>query len=129
MPASWPDRRRRAAGVVLLALALPGCVTGHLFEAARRREYAREIDAPIHDGAGTLVRYTAEVTADDGSSRGTVVRTIRLPPGAPPPTPRELTRTRTEPWVYPLVPLTLACDVVAVPTLVLMSPAILLFGD
>jgi hypothetical protein len=129
MPACSPDRWRRTAGAVVLALALPGCVTGHLFAAGRRREYAREIDAPIPDGAGTLVRYTAEVTADDGSSRGTVVRTIHLPPGAPPPAPRDLTRTRTEPWVYPLVPLTLACDVILVPTLVLMSPAILVVGD
>ena len=113
----------------MLALVLPGCLTGHLVAAARRREYAREIQTVSHDERGTVVRYTAEVTDDDGASRGMVERTARVEADAAEPTLRELTRTRTEAWVYPLIPLTLAVDVVLVPTLVLMSPAVLVFGD
>ena len=129
MPAGCRERLRRAAAVTALALALPGCVTGHVMAAARRREYAREIHAVTHDRDGTSVRYTAEVTDDAGASCGMVERTVRLPADAGEPTLRGLTRLRTEPWVYPLLPLTLAADVVVVPTLVLMSPAVLIVGD
>jgi len=97
--------------------------------AARRREYAREIQAVTRTNGGTVVRYTAEVTNDDGASCGTVERTARLEGDGQGPTLRQLTRTRTEAWVYPLIPLAAAVDVVLIPTLVLMSPAILVFGD
>jgi len=129
MPVSCPERAFRAAAVVALALVLPGCVTGHLVAAARRREYAREIHAVSRDGTGLRVRYTAEVTDDDGGSRGMVERTVRLAGDGGEPSLRQLTRTRTEPWVYPLIPLALAADVVIIPTLVLMSPAVLVVGD
>jgi hypothetical protein len=129
MPACSRERVRRAAAVTALALVLPGCVTGHLAAAARRREYAREIHAVTRDDRGTLVRYTAEVTDDAGASLGMVERTARLPPGTHEPALRALTRLRTAAWVYPLVPLALAADVVVVPTLVLMSPAVLVVGD
>jgi hypothetical protein len=114
--------------VTALALLLPGCVTGHLVAAARRREYAREIHAVTRDAGATHVHYTAEVD-DAGGSRGMVARTARLAPDAAEPPLRDLTRLRTEPWVYPLLPLALAADVVVVPTLVLMSPAVLIVGD
>ena len=129
MPACSRDRCGRVVGVLALALLLPGCFTGHLLAAARRREYAREIQTVTHGQSGTVVRYTAEVTDDDGASRGMVERTARVEGDGPEPTLRQLTRTRTEAWVYPLIPLALAVDVVLIPTLVLMSPAILVFGD
>ncbi len=129
MPACSRDRCRRVAAVLALALLLPGCLTGHLVAAARRREYAREIQSVSRGEGGTVIHYTAEVTDDDGASRGTVVRTARLEGDGPAPPLRELTRTRTEAWVYPLIPFALAVDVVLVPTLVLMSPAVLVVGD
>jgi hypothetical protein len=114
---------------VSLAIALPGCVTGHLFAAGRRREYAREMDAPVEEGGARVLRYTAEVTDDAGASCGTVVRTVRLAPDQPIPTRRELTRVRTAAWVYPLVPLSLAADGFMVPTLTVLSPVMLIMGD
>ena len=129
MPACSREGLRRAAAVTALAIALPGCVTGHVVAAARRREYAREIHAVTRDAGGTQVRYTAEVMDDAGASRGTVERTACLPPDAAEPTLRDLTRIRSAAWVYPLLPLALAADVVMVPTLVLMSPAVLVVGD
>ena len=130
MPACSRDRLRRAAAVGALALLLPGCVTGHLLAAARRREYAREIVEVSRDARGAvIVRYTAEVVDDAGGSRGMVARSARMPADTGEPTLRELTRLRTEAWAYPLLPLAVAADVVVVPTLVLMSPAVLLVGD
>ena len=49
--------------------------------------------------------------------------------GRPTPALRELTRIRTEPWAYALVPFALAADTVVTPTLILMSPAVLVVGD
>ncbi len=122
-------RAWRAAVVVALAVGLPGCVTGHLLAAGRRREYAREV-GPVESVEGARVlRYTAEVTDDAGASLGTIERAIRLGPADPVPTRRELTRVRTASWVYPLVPLALAADGVLVPTLVFMSPMMLVVGD
>jgi hypothetical protein len=40
-----------------------------------------------------------------------------------------LTHRRTEPWVYPLVPLTLALDLVINPVLLFFAPAVILPGD
>ena len=121
--------RSRATAVVALAVLLPGCVTGHVMAAARRREYAREIQSVTRDGAGTVVRYRAEVTDDGGGSRGMVERSVRLARDGGEPTLRQLTGIRTEPWVYPLLPLALASDVVVVPILLLVWPGLLLLGD
>jgi hypothetical protein len=127
MRACCPDRR--AVALAALVLLLPGCVSGHLFAAGRRREYAREIQAVTPSGTETLVRYTAEVVDDDGAPVRTVVRTARLDGGRATVEPRELTRIRTEPWVYALLPLALALDAVVTPAVVLMTPAPLLVGD
>jgi len=43
--------------------------------------------------------------------------------------PAVLTRRRIAPWVYPLLPLAVAYDVVAVPVLVLFAPAVIIPGD
>lgn len=118
--------RRRVLAVVVLAVALPGCVTGHLLAAGRRREYVREMEPVTKDG---VLRYTAEVTDDAGHPCGTVARAMRLSPDQPVPTARSLTRVRTAAWVYPLVPLSLAADGVMVPTLTLLAPVMLVVGD
>ena len=120
---------RRAVAALAIALTASGCVTGHVLQAGRRREYAREIRAVMHDGEDTVVAYTADVVNDDGIACGTVERTVRLRGTREAPSLRELTRTRTEPWAYALVPAALAADAVVTPTLILMSPAILVVGD
>jgi hypothetical protein len=122
-------RRTAAALAIGLALSASGCVTGHVLQAGRRREYAREIESVSHEGGDTVVRYTASVVDDAGDPCGVVERTVRLPGVREAPALRELTRTRTEPWAYALVPVALAADAVVTPTLILMSPAVLVVGD
>ena len=122
-------RRACAVAALALALATSGCVTGHVLQAGRRREYAREIHAVTHENGDTVVAYTADVVNDDGVPCGTVERTVRLRGMRDAPTLRELTRTRTEPWAYALVPPALVADTVVTPTLILMSPAVLIVGD
>jgi hypothetical protein len=120
---------RRAVAALAIAVTTSSCVTGHVLQAGRRREYAREIHAVTHDGGDTIVAYTADVVNDDGVPCGTVERTVRLRGTREAPGLRELTRTRTEPWAWALVPPALAADAVVTPTLILMSPAILVVGD
>ena len=120
---------RRAVAVLAIAVTASGCVTGHVLQAGRRREYAREIHAVTHDGSDTIVAFTADVVDDDGVPCGTVERSIRLRGVQAPPSLRDLTRIRTEPWAYALVPAALAADAVVTPTLILMSPAVLVVGD
>jgi len=81
------------------------------------------------DGGETIVAYTADVVDDDGVPCGTVERTVRLRGAQTAPSLRDLTRTRTAPWAYALVPAALAADAVVTPTLILMSPAVLVVGD
>ena len=120
---------RRAAAALAIAVTVSGCVTGHVLQAARRREYAREIHAVTHEGNDTVVAYTADVVNDDGVPCGTVERTVRLRGTRDAPSLRELTLTRTEPWAWALIPPALAADAVVTPTLILMSPAVLIVGD
>ena len=60
----------RIAVAVVLAVGTNGCVTGHLFEAARRWERARAFEQASVDGDRLIVRYLAEVTDDAGRPRG-----------------------------------------------------------
>ena len=120
---------RNVVAAVALALTASGCVTGHVLQAGRRREYAREIVRVTKERGDTVVTYTADVVTDDGVPCGVVERTVRLAGVQEPPPLRVLTRTRTEPWAYALVPMALAADAVVTPTLILMSPAILVVGD
>jgi hypothetical protein len=60
----------RAVGIVLLAVTIAGCVTGHLFEAGRRWEQPRAFEAASLDGGRLYVRYVAAVTDDAGVPRG-----------------------------------------------------------
>jgi hypothetical protein len=120
---------RLAVAALAIAVTVSGCVTGHVLQAGRRREYAREIRAVTHEGSDTVVAYTADVVNDDGVPYGTVERTVRLRGVREAPSLRELTRTWTEPWAYALVPPALVADTVVTPTLILMSPAVLVVGD
>jgi hypothetical protein len=175
--------------VVLLALAAQGCVTGHLFDAARRIERPLAYEEAALDGDRVLLRYTALVMNDDGDPVGRRERRVavaladlrragvpvdafaveHLPDGGPlggtavPLHPNgsapwadvertngrdvrlrlhesrdggpkvlesaALTRRRTEPWVYPLVPVALAIDLVTNPVLLFFAPAVIVVGD
>ncbi len=61
--------RRRASAVVLL-LALPGCVMGHVVDAGRRRETPVAVTAAGVDDDRLLIRYVATVTDDGGAPLG-----------------------------------------------------------
>jgi hypothetical protein len=52
---------------VVLAAVTTGCVTGHLFEAARRWERVRVFEQASLDGDRLVVRYLAQVTDDAGT--------------------------------------------------------------
>jgi hypothetical protein len=60
----------RIAVSVVLVVATTGCVTGHLFEAARRWERARAFEQASVDGDRLIVRYLTEVTDDAGTPLG-----------------------------------------------------------
>jgi len=190
------ERRWLALGLAL-ATGSSGCLSGHLLDAARRRERPVAIRAASVDGDRLLVRYTTEVTDDTGARLGaaegaaalplTALRTTVAPAAdavqpvwispaqvtrgqsiglrdgatderagcaAPPelevvrrdgrdvaiawrddgitwaPVPTAgLTRIRTAPWAWPLVPVTLAADAVAVPVLLFFAPAVLVVGE
>ena len=97
--------------------------------AARRREYARSIHAVTPTADGTTVRYTADVTNGEGTVLRSVERTARLP-DTPDTVPlRDLTRTWTAPWAYPILPLAIALDTAVFPLLTLMAPIVLVVGE
>ncbi len=191
-------RRRRAVPLAVLVATLPGCVTGHLLDAARRRERPLAITAAGLDGDRLLVRYTAEITNDAGRSVGTTesaaaipLSALRVPappaadavsrawvaptevargqpvivargatsttdtcagaslevvpgdgrdvalvwrdggatpPWAPVPT-AALTRLRIAPWVWPLLPATVAADIVVAPGLLFLAPTVMVLGE
>jgi hypothetical protein len=69
-----------------------------------------------------------EVVHADGRDAALVWHDPGVAPWAPIPT-AGLGRRRIEPWVWPLVPATLAADAVVTPVLIILSPAVLLAGD
>jgi hypothetical protein len=71
--------RRRAADLALLAVALPGCVMGHLVDAGRRRDTPIAVTAAGLDGDRLLVRYVAEVSDDGGTRLGTTEGAAAIP--------------------------------------------------
>jgi len=185
--------------LALLAAVLPGCVSGHLLDAARRHERPIAVTAAAVDGDRLVVRYTAEVLNDAGDRLGTAdgaaaipLATLRAaqspaadavspswlspsgsvgavpvtieraghsgagatcagpvleviakdgrdtalvwrdPPGAPPYAPvplAALTRSRTAPWAWPLMPPMLAVDAVLTPVLVILAPSVMVLGE
>ena len=186
---------RRLAALALLAFGAQACFTGHLLDAARRREQPIAYHDAYLDGDRLLLGYTALVTDDTGRPlarterraaialadlrRGNVPvdafpaerlgddaplggRPVALHVGpicaaAPPPLleieegpdgrhvrfvlhetwkaeyapffSAALTRTRTAPWAYPLLPLGLAVDAVTNPVLLFFAPAVIVVGD
>jgi len=184
---------RRA--IALVALGTQGCLTGHLLDAARRREQPVAYREVFVDGDHLLLAYTALVTDDLGAplarrerraaialadlrrgdrttdafpvvrlrddaslpgqpvalaasdhggrgrapflalERGADDRPVRFVLHAagedpyPPFYSAALTRTSTEAWVYPLLPLSLVVDVATDPVLLFFAPAVIVPGD
>jgi len=82
---------------------------------------------PAADAAACAVAGPrAAVTVDDDGSN-LALRVVDAPLAPLPAT--ALTRIETAPWVWPLVPVAVAIDVVTTPPLVLASPVFFLFGD
>ncbi len=79
-------------------------------DARRRREQAVPIQV-VHGDTGLIVLDTPEA-----------VPLPPLPAGA-------FTRLHLEPWVWPLLPFTLAVDAVGTPVLLLFAPAVITVGD
>ncbi len=194
-----PARQNIRWVVALLVVVLPGCLSGHLLDAARRRERPVAIAAAGLEGDRLLVRYMAEVTGDDGAALGRTEAAAALPlaalrapvspaadtvarawvaparvarsqpvpiarAGAPdgsagctgptlvvvsedgrdtalvwrdgpaaaswaPVPTAALTRLRTAPWAWPLLPAAVAADAVAVPVLMFFAPALMVVGE
>ena len=72
-------RRPRLAALALLSAVLPGCVSGHLLDAARRRERPIAVTAAAVDGDRLVIRYTAEVQNDAGDRLGTAAGAAAIP--------------------------------------------------
>jgi hypothetical protein len=72
-------RDRRLGALAMLAVALPGCVTGHLLDAARRRERPLTITGATLDGDRVVVQYTAEITDDAGTRVGMTPAAAAIP--------------------------------------------------
>jgi len=188
--------RQLATGttLVLLVLGGEGCVTGHLFDAALRREQPLSYHDALVDRDRLGLAYTALVANDagkvlgrrerrvaislaelrrhdlaveafpvehladdaplpgrrlalesadkgDGASAyleierepdGREVRFVLHDPASGPYAPfysTALTRTSTEPWVYPLLPLSAAVDLATFPILLVCFPVMILIGD
>lgn len=73
------SRSRRVAALGVLLAGLPGCVTGHLLDAARRRERALVIERAERDGDRVVLHYVAEVSDDAGTVLGTTAAAAALP--------------------------------------------------
>jgi hypothetical protein len=63
-------RRRTWVALAFLMLACEGCVTGHLFDAALRREQPLSYHDALVDGDRLTLGYTALVTNDAGREVG-----------------------------------------------------------
>jgi len=71
--------RARAAALVVLALTTPGCVTGHLLDAARRRDLPVSVDEAALDGDRIVLGYAAVVVDDRGRPCGGRARRAAIP--------------------------------------------------
>jgi hypothetical protein len=84
------------------------------------------------DSAGPCTAADApylDVERVDGRHTRVVLRDAQAPTPYAPLHSAALTRVSTVPWVYPLVPLTLAVDAVVDPVLLFFAPAVLVVGD
>jgi hypothetical protein len=112
----WRPRatRRRRAAVPLAQFGRVGLTADAV------RWEPRPPDAPV---VGTPIRLRAEPGAADGG------RLFAACDGEAFLHPAVLTRRRLAPWVYPLLPLAVAYDVVAVPVLLALAPLVIVPGD
>src|SRR2546426_12310682 len=84
---------RHGIALALLALGAQGCLTGHLLDAARRREQPVAYHDASLDGGRLLLGYSAAVSDDQGrhlqrtERRGGAPPPPPPPPGPPPPAP------------------------------------------
>lgn len=72
-------RFARAAALAAAAASASGCVTGHLFDAARRRERPVEVREASLDGDRLVLGYLAIVSDDRGDARERVERRAAVP--------------------------------------------------
>lgn len=72
---------RCAAALAALTLVAPGCVTGHLLDAARRRERPVEIEAASLDGERLVLAYAAQASDDRGHPLFRAERRAAVPLG------------------------------------------------
>lgn len=79
-------------------------------EAERRRGAGLPVQM-VHGDTGLIVRETSESTP------------------SPPLAAGAFTRLHIQPWVWPLLPFTLAVDAVGTPALLLFAPAVISVGD
>lgn len=70
---------RRAALLLALVLAAPGCFTGHLLDAARRREHPIALREAWIDGDRLVLAWDAEITTDLGEPLGRAARAGAIP--------------------------------------------------
>ena len=174
----------RALAIAAIAVACSGCLTGHLFDGARRREIPGAVHGAWLDGDRVVLAYDVTVTNDDGDALeqgrrfatvplaelrrdvarnvddvpvawacggpppgatplaigpGATLEPVDVPPGlvlrepgAPPHAPlytAALTRIRTRPWAWAVVPVAAAVDAVSTPLLMLSAPAVMSAGE
>lgn len=179
-----------AVAAVLAAVLASGCFSGHLLDAARRREQVMTVQEAFLGDDVLVLRYATIERNDAGRPVGTGERwaaiplaevragdrpidtlhvtwldarearrraprpiaTTRAPAGAPsveaivddgrdaalvlhepsgdapPLDTRALTRVRVRPWVWPLLPFTLAVDAVGTPALLIFAPLVIVPG-
>lgn len=87
----------RLAGAVVLAAVGTGCVTGHLWQMARRWESPASFAAASIDGDRLVVQYDAQVTDDDGVRIGERTRRAALPLASLPAAARAAEDVRVHP--------------------------------
>ncbi len=76
--AGFTKPAKAGAALLLLALGSAGCVTGHLFDAALRREQPLSYHDALIDGDRLVLEYTALVTNDSGKPLGRKERRAAL---------------------------------------------------
>lgn len=65
--------------LALLALSTPGCVTGHLLDAARCRERPIALHEASLEGDRLVLAYTAEIVDDRGQPQAQAARRASVP--------------------------------------------------
>jgi hypothetical protein len=111
---------RRAAAIELEDLRGPAALAIRSVRPPAEAPQAPGICAPHPSGTVLCVEHR---------DRLLLLRDPESGEAYPPLSARAFTRVRTAPWVYPLLPLTLAIDAVVTPALLLTAPAPILIGE